>query len=475
MGSGASFLAPSQAQPSSAQASPAHHAGQVSPAQAQLTNRKPNPARPAQVRPGQATAEPSPPQAVVRALPKLCQRLFLTGFRGAILGRQSAPFLLRFWNRQGTQPSLSPAHKPQAQPSQTSTGQARPGHSRAQPSPSRGVGLAKAVLKAFSYRIQIKPSLAQPRPAQPTTQARSAQPKPSSQTASPVQPDQHRSGQARPQPSPAQPKPLCGPCQSSAKGFFLPDSEVPFSAGAPFLLRFWPVWGRRAAAFRRFGTLVFGPVFGAFPAAAAPGCLEPKLRGLALGGPAQPSPNLGVGVGKALPKPFLTGFRGAILGRRNAPFLVHFWLVWGRRAAAFRRFGTLVFGPVFGAFPGLSSIPIALVPRQSPAQPSAQPLRFTSVQPSPAQALVWALPKLCQRLFLTGFRCCVLGRRNAPFLVGVFGRFGAAVPLRFAVLERWFLDLFLVLSQQPLRLAVWSLSSGALLWGAQPSPAQTLV
>ena len=86
-----------QAQPSSAQASPAHHAGQVSPAQAQLTNRKPSPARPAQVRPGQATAEPSPAQAVVWALPKLCQRLFLTGFRGAILGRRSAPFLLRFW------------------------------------------------------------------------------------------------------------------------------------------------------------------------------------------------------------------------------------------------------------------------------------------------------------------------------------------------------------------------------------------
>ena len=113
-------------------------------------------------------------------------------------------------NRQGTQPSLSPAHKPQAQPSQASTGQARPGHSRAQPSPSRGVGLAKAVPKAFSYRIQIKPSLAQPRPAQPTTQARSAQPKPSSQTASPVQPGQHRSGQARPQPSPAQPSPSRG-------------------------------------------------------------------------------------------------------------------------------------------------------------------------------------------------------------------------------------------------------------------------
>ena len=191
-------------------------------------------------------------------------------------------------NRQGTQPSLSPAHKPQAQPSQASTGQARPGHSRAQPSPSGGVGLAKAVPKAFSYRIQIKPSLAQPRPAQPTTQARSAQPKPSSQTASPVQPDQHRSGQARPQPSPA-----------------------------------------------------------------------------------QPSPSRGVGLAKALPKAF--SYRIQRCHSRPA-------------------------------------------------------LRFCSV----------------------------------------FGRFGAAVPLRFAVLERWFLDLFLVLSQACLLfLSPWSLAK------ARPSPAQT--
>ena len=136
MGSGASFLAPSQAQPSSAQASPAH-AGQVSPAQAQLTNRKPSPARPAQVRPGQATAEPSPAQAVV-------------------------------W----------------------------------------------------------------------------------------------------------------GPCQSSAKGFFLPDSEVPFSAAGA--LRFCSVFGRFGAAVPlRFAVLrgrLWGLVFGASPAQAS----EPS--------PAQPSP-----------------------------------------------------------------------------------------------------------------------------------------------------------------------------------------
>ena len=191
------------------------------------------------------------------------------------------------------QPKPSSQTASPAQPGQHRSGQARPQPSPAQPKP--WCGLAKAVPKAFSYRIQIKPSLAQPRPAQPTTQARSAQP--SSQTASPVQPGQHRSGQARPQPSPAQPKPWCGPCQSSAKGFFLPDSEVPFSAAGA--LRFCSVFGRFGAAVPlRFAVL------------------EPRLWGL-----------------------------------------------------------------VFGASPAQASEP-------SPAQPS------------PAQALVWALPKLCQSLFL---------------------------------------------------------------------------
>ena len=227
-------------------------------------------------------------------------------------------------NRQGTQPSLSPAHKPQAQPSQASTGQARPGHSRAQPSPSRGVGLAKAVPNAFSYRIQIKPSLAQPRPAQPTTQARSAQPKPSSQTASPVQPDQHRSGQARPQPSPAQPKPWCGPCQSCAKGFFLPDSDQaqPSSAQASPAHHAGQVSPAQAQLTNRK------------PSPARPAQVRPGQA------TAEPSPAQAVvwALPKLCQRLFLTGFRGAILGRRSAPFLLRFWPVWGRRAAAFRRF-----------------------------------------------------------------------------------------------------------------------------------------
>ena len=44
-----------------------------------------------------------------------------------------------------------------------------------------------------------------------------------------------------------------------------------------------------------------------------------------------------------------------------------------------------------------------------PGEGTAEP----QPQPNPAQALVWALPTLCQRLFLTGFRCSVLGPSRA--------------------------------------------------------------
>ena len=47
---------------------------------------------------------------------------------------------------------------------------------------------------------------------------------------------------------------------------------------------------------------------------------------------AQPSPRVGVGLAESCA-------RRPIFGRRNAPFLVCFWLVWGRRAAAFPCFG----------------------------------------------------------------------------------------------------------------------------------------
>ena len=100
----------------------------------------------------------------------------------------------------------------------------------------------------------------------------------------------------------------------------------------------------------------------------------------------------------------------------------------------------------------------------SPAQPS--PSQLSPAQPSPAQltaqALVWAMPKLCQMLFLTGFRGAILGRRNAPFLLRfwpVWGRRAAA---------------FLVLSPAPslgVGLAVVEALQKAFSYLAQPSPA----
>ena len=105
-------------------------------------------------------------------------------------------------NRQGTQPSLSPAHKPQAQPSQATTGQARPGHSRAQPSPSRGQSCAKGFFLPDSDQAQ--PSSAQASPRRP------GQPSPSPAHKPQAQPSQPTTGQARPGHSRAQPSPSRG-------------------------------------------------------------------------------------------------------------------------------------------------------------------------------------------------------------------------------------------------------------------------
>ena len=83
---------------------------------------------------------------------------------------------------------------------------------------------------------------------------------------SPAQPSRaHPNPSSSVQPSP-QPKPWCGPCQSFAKGLFFCAGFRGAVCGpqtAPFLVRFWPVWGRRAAAFGCFE----GTIFGSFPAA----------------------------------------------------------------------------------------------------------------------------------------------------------------------------------------------------------------
>ena len=139
-----------------------------------------------------------------------------------------------------------------------------------QPSPSLGVGVAKALPKAFSYRIQMlrsrppERSVFGPFLAGLGPPCRCVSPFwnvgfgtsfccfqgcslflwPSpAHHAGQVSPAQLSTGQLHPikKAKPAQPKPWRGRCQSSAKGFFLPDSDAPFSAAGT--LRFWSVFG----------------------------------------------------------------------------------------------------------------------------------------------------------------------------------------------------------------------------------------
>ena len=132
--------------------------------------------------------------------------------------------------------------------------------------------------------------------------------------------------------------------------------------------------------------------------------------------PAQPSPAQALvwALPKLCQRLFLTGFRCCVLGRRNAPFLVRFWPVWGRRAAAFRRFGTLVLGPLFAASQGCS---LFLWP--SPAQPS--PAHHAG-QVSPAQ-LSTGPPKALPKAF--SYRVQML--RSRPPERSVFGPFLAGL------------------------------------------------
>ena len=161
-GSAAWFLVPSPAQPSTAQPSP-----------------QPSPAH-------------SPAQALVWALPKLCQRLF------PIL-----PNAFSYWIQ---------TYRFPAQPST-----AQLVH------PSLGVGLAKALPKAFSYRIW--PVSGRPAAAFPCFEGvgldcRSAQPKALSPAQVSPSPGQPNPGQVSPaQLTAARPKPWCGPCRTLCKGF----------------------------------------------------------------------------------------------------------------------------------------------------------------------------------------------------------------------------------------------------------------
>ena len=202
------------------------------------------------------------------------------------------------------------------------------------PSPSLGVGLAKALPKAFSY---------------------------------------------------------------SAQRFFLLDSDVPFSSPAqhspasppkPDLARVRPPCRGGSGLPKRAAQSPQPPRLAAAQA-------SPTQARSAQPSSPQPGPSLGAGLAERFAKAFLTGFRGPIFGRETAPFLVRFWPVWGRRAAAFDCFG----GSMFGAFLARQSAAQPSQARQpSPAQPSpahspAQPSTAQLVHPSLGVGLAKALPK----------------------------------------------------------------------------------
>ena len=113
-----------------------------------------------------------------------------------------------------------------------------PGYATAQPSPAPAPAQPSP-----SQPSPAQPTLAHPSPAQPAQPA-PAQPSP----ASPHQPI----SSVQPKPPQPRPKPWCGPCQTSAKGFFLYWIQMwrfRLTGGigfGPFLA----CWGRRAAAFR---------------------------------------------------------------------------------------------------------------------------------------------------------------------------------------------------------------------------------
>ena len=146
----------------------------------------------AQPSPAQPSPAHSPAQALVWALPKLCQRLF------PIL-----PNAFSYWIQ---------TYRFPAQPST-----AQLVH------PSLGVGLAKALPKAFSYRIW--PVSGRPAAAFPCFEGvgldcRSAQPKALSPAQVSPSPGQPNPGQVSPaQLTAARPKPWCGPCRTLCKGF----------------------------------------------------------------------------------------------------------------------------------------------------------------------------------------------------------------------------------------------------------------
>ena len=212
----------------------------------------------------------------------------------------------------------------------------------------------------FVWGRHARPIPAQPSPAQP------AQPAPR-----PAQP----STQATPQHSP---RALPKPCQrfSYRKKFLTGFRRIVLGRrNALFWVRFWPVWGRRAAAFPCCEGVALGPGFWCAaqpsPPAQHPGQLSTHTT------PAQPA-----GIAKAVPKAFLPDSDASF----SAAGMLRFGSVFGLFGAAVPlRFPVVrgwLWGLVFGAQPSPA--------RQPSTQASSAP---TQPQPSPR-----ALPRPSQRL-----------------------------------------------------------------------------
>ena len=216
------------------------------------------------------------------------------------------------------------------------------------------------------------------------------------------------------------------------------------------------------------------------PAQPSPAHPNPAQRGLSQLSPdqpcpaqAQPSPAHGVGRAKTLPNVFLVLDLEVPFA---APRRLRFWSVFGSFLAAVPlRFAVLerqFLGPFFAAFPAVS-LSVSPWPQLSPAQPSPSQLSQTRpAQPSPAQPSP-AQPSPAQRAAHSPCQSFAKVDLEVPFAAprqlrfwSVFGSFGAAVPLRFAVLERRFWDFFLLLSQ------ACPCSFGLGPSSAQPSPSQ---
>ena len=219
-----------------------------------------SPAQPSQL----SVARPS--RSLGAALPKLCQSLFLTGFRCGVFGRRNAVRFWLVWGRRAFPCSEGVAVGPGFwRPAQFCRSCAKGFVCTG----FRSSGLFRFSCGSFGAAM---PSPARPNPAQPSqpsTQASSAQ-------------------------HPGNPSTARGHCQSRAKGFltgkgFLPDSDASFSAAG--MLRFGSVFGLFGAAVVR-GWL-WGLVFGAqpSPAKALPDRAVCSVFGAArLGSPTQPSP-----------------------------------------------------------------------------------------------------------------------------------------------------------------------------------------